>query len=97
MFSQIYYVIRSRADGSYLAAHPNSSSNPADTGYLLMFRENFEALSYLNTHGASVADRFTVESVPGSQLKNLLKRWGFVGMGMVIDPLIPSIEFLLPE
>ena len=59
-----------------------------------MFREDFEALSYLNAHGANVRDRFTVESVPGSQLKNLIQRWNFSGVGMVVDPLIPTIEFL---
>jgi len=32
-----------------------------------MFREHFDALSYLNTHGSDLADRFGVESVPGSR------------------------------
>jgi hypothetical protein len=59
-----------------------------------MFREHFDALSYLNTHGSDVADRFAVESVSGTQLKNLLKRWGFTGVGIVQDPLVPQIEFL---
>lgn len=94
MFSQVYYVIRSKADGRYLTAHPDSITASNDPGYLLMFRENFEALSYLNTHGADVAQRFAIESVPGSQLKSLLKRWGFVGVGVVQDPLLPQIEFL---
>ena len=45
MFSEIYYIVRSQADGRYLLAHPN----PENSGYLLLFRENFDALSYLNT------------------------------------------------
>ncbi len=94
MFSQIYYLILSRADGRYLVAKPNTSDDSAGTSYLLMFREHFDALSYLNTHGSNIADRFTVESVSGSQLKNLLKRWGFAGVGIVQDPLVPQIEFL---
>ncbi len=94
MFSQIYYLILSRADGRYLVAKPNPSSNESDAGYLLMFREHFDALSYLNTHGADVVDRFAVESVSGTQVKNLLQRWGFSGVGIVQDPLVPQIEFL---
>ena len=94
MFSQVYYVIRSTTDGRYLVAHPEINSETANTtGYLLMFSQDFEALSYLNTHGKDVANRFAVESVPGSQLKNLLKRWSFAGVGVVRDPLLPSIEF----
>ncbi|HAJ59309.1 MAG TPA: hypothetical protein DCP31_08605 [Cyanobacteria bacterium UBA8543] len=94
MFSQIYYLILSRADGRYLVAKPNSGDDSVGTSYLLMFREHFDALSYLNTHGSNIADRFAVESVSGTQLKNLLKRWGFTGVGIVQDPLVPQIEFL---
>ena len=94
MFSQIYYLILSRADGRYLVAQPNTGDDSAGTSYLLMFREHFDALSYLNTHGSDVADRFAVESVSGTQLKNLLTRWGFTGVGIVQDPLVPQIEFL---
>ncbi len=46
MFSEFYYLVRSQVDGRYLIAHPN----PETSGYLLLFRENFDALSYLNTH-----------------------------------------------
>jgi hypothetical protein len=99
MLSQTYYLIRSRQDGSYLVAHPDrggpageNSSSPS--GYLLMFREHFDALSYLNKHGAGVADRFAVETIAGAQVANLLKRWGFSGIGMVQDPLLPRVEFL---
>lgn len=94
MFSQTYYLILSRADGRYVVAKPNTSNDSVEAGYLLMFREHFDALSYLNTHGSDVVDRFTVESVSGTQLKNLLKRWGFAGVGIVQDPLVPQIEFL---
>lgn len=96
MFSEVYHVIRSKADGSYIAAHPRTGEQPGPS-YLLIFREHFEALSYLNTHGADVSDRFAVESVPGSQLINLVKRWGFTGLGLVQDPLIPRVEFLSYE
>lgn len=97
MFSQVYYLVRSRADGRYLTASPDDGSTAeAPPRYLLMFPEHFDALSYLNTHGASVADQFAVESVSGSQLKSLMQRWGFTGMGLVQDPLLPKIEFLLP-
>ena len=94
MFSQVYYLILSRADGRYLVAKPKTRTQDTEPGYLLMFREHFDALSYLNTHGAGVADRFAVESVTGTQIKNLLQRWGYSGVGIVQDPLIPQIEFL---
>jgi hypothetical protein len=90
MFSEIYYLVRSKTDGRYLAAKINSDR----TGYLLLFREHFDALTYLNTHATEVANRFAVESVPGSQIGNLLKRWDFNGVGVVSDPLLPKIEFL---
>ncbi|GAB1540905.1 hypothetical protein NUACC21_35740 [Scytonema sp. NUACC21] len=91
MFSEIFYLVRSKADGRYLAARPNPDN--AST-YLLLFRENFDAMSYLNTHAGEVANRFSVESIPGSQLRGLLQRWSFNGVGIVSDPLIPKIEFL---
>ncbi len=94
MFSQIYYLILSRADGRYLVAKPRGSSQDSEDSYLLMFRESFDALSYLNAHGLDVADRFAVESVSGNQLKGILQRWGFTGVGIVQDPLVPQIEFL---
>ena len=94
MLSQIHYLLRSKIDGQYLAAHVETSEGEAKTGYLLMFKEDFEALSYLNTHGKDVANRFAVESVSGTQLKGLLQRWGFDGVGLVQDPLIPQIQFL---
>ncbi len=93
MFTQIHYLILSRRNGRYLVAQPKAGSPEAGACYLLMFREHFDALSYVNTHGADLADQFSVESVSGSQLKNLLERWGFVGVGVVQDPLVPQIEF----
>lgn len=91
MFAQVYYLIRAKADGSYLSAHPHSD-NPQT--YLLLFSEQFEALSYLNKHAADLADKFAVESIPGSQMKGVLQRWGFGGIALVKDPLLPSIEFM---
>lgn len=97
MFSQIYYLARSKADGRYLAAYPHADpdANPTQNkSYLLMFREHYDALSYLNTHARDVADRFGIESISGSQLETLLKRWDFNGVGIVQDPLLPKVEFL---
>jgi hypothetical protein len=93
MFSQAYYLIRSSLDGQYLVAQPDRSSGESRSKYLLLFGEKFEALSYLNTHAKDVADRFGVESVNSNQLKPLLQRWGFGGVGIVQDPLLPKIEF----
>ena len=91
MLSQVFYLLRSRSDGKYLSANPNPDSA---VSFLLMFREDYEALSYLNAHAGDMADRFGVESISGSQLKSLLQRWGFNGVGIVQDPLVPNIEFL---
>jgi hypothetical protein len=95
--SEIFYLIRSKADGQYLVARPRLASQKegeANPGFLLLFKEHFDALSYLNTHGSDVATRFAVESMPGDQVGSVLKRWGFVGVGIVQDPLLPQIEFL---
>ena len=92
MLSEIYYLIRSKADGRYLAARPNEDD--AST-FVLVFRENFDALSYLNTHASDLSDRLGVETVSGTQLKTVLQRWSFNGLGMVTDPLLPKIEFLV--
>ena len=92
MLSQIYYLLRSRVDGSYISANPN----PDETvKFLLLFREDFDARSYLNTHAPDMVDRFVVESIPGTQLKTIIKRWGFQGVGVIQDPLLPNIEFLI--
>ncbi len=94
MLSQIHYTVRSKVDGKYLVARINNGEDEAPVSYLLVFQENFEALSYLNTHGSDVSDRFIVESSSGPQLKAILQRWDFQGIGLVKDPLIPRIEFL---
>ncbi|MBW4439850.1 MAG: hypothetical protein KME10_01175 [Plectolyngbya sp. WJT66-NPBG17] len=97
MFSQAYYLIRSRTDGSYLAAYPKLSEDEARSpanGYVLLFQEQYDAMSYLNKFAGGRSDRFTSESIPEAQLKTLLDRWGYKGFGIVKDPLIPSIEFL---
>lgn len=90
MLSQVYYIIRSKTDGKYLTAQLDDNQS----GYLLLFKEDFDALSYLNTHAADLANRLSVESIPGTQVGSLLKRWGFAGVGIVNDPLLPKIEFL---
>ncbi|HIK03786.1 MAG TPA: hypothetical protein IGS40_03570 [Trichormus sp. M33_DOE_039] len=90
MLSEVYYILRSQADGRYLTARPGEDASV----YLLLFRENFDALSYLNTHAPEVVNRFAVESLPSTQLGSLLKRWGFTGVGIVTDPLLPKVDFL---
>ncbi len=95
MFLQAYYLLRSKADGSYLVARLDDRGNPPKTfNYLLIFNESFDALSYLNTHGKDIRDRFAVESIASNQLGNLMQRWGFKGVGIVQDPLLPKIDFL---
>ncbi|MGG6296207.1 hypothetical protein ACQ4M4_17600 [Leptolyngbya sp. AN02str] len=100
MLSQIYYLLRTRQDGQYLVARPRVGDRPPSPqeapppGFVLLFHDHAEALSYLNTHGADVADRFAVESVTSNQVGQLLKRWGFDGVGIVQDPLIPRVQFL---
>lgn len=102
MFSQVYYLLRSKIDGQYLVARPRS--NEAETpkseqtgGFLMLFSADHEALSYLNTHGAEVANRFALETIPGARLGALMDRWGFEGVGVVKDPLLPQVDFLRRE
>ena len=99
MLSETFHLIRSKADGQYLVARPRAANPDAgpDPGFLLLFKEHADALSYLNTHAAGLVDRFSVESIPGSQLKTLIGRWGFTGIGLVQDPLLPEIEFARPD
>lgn len=91
-----YYLVRARMDGRYLTAHPRAESDPdqPSPAFLLLFQEHYDALSYLNTHAAGLADQFAVESITNGQVGSLLERWGFNGVGMVRDPLVPSVEFL---
>jgi len=97
MYSQTHYLLRSRQDGQYLVARARLDEADPDATpiqFLLLFGEHADALSYVNTHAGEASDRFSVESIPGSQLAGLLKRWAFQGVGLVKDPLIPTIEFL---
>lgn len=89
---EIHYLIRSHTDGQYLVARPRVNDEKAE--FLLLFQEHFEALSYLNTHASDLRDRFGVESASKTQLKSIIDRWGFTGVGLVEDALIPRIQFL---
>lgn len=98
----LYYLLRSRQNGQYLAARqPPAGASRADEDksapserYLLLFQQDFEALSYINAHAPEAGDRFAVESHNLTQLKTSLERWGFAGVGFVTDPLLPQVDFL---
>jgi hypothetical protein len=92
MYSQVYYLLRSKQDGRHIAARPEAGQ-PEKT-YLLVFAADYDALSYLSTHAPEVRDRFLVESVPAYQIRELLSRWGFTGIGSVSDPYVPTVEFM---
>ncbi|QIZ73267.1 hypothetical protein [Oxynema aestuarii] len=95
MLSQTYYLVRSKVDGQYLTANPDRPSEQVNKiSYLLLFSEHFDALTYLNKYGEDLRDRLAVESIPGSQLPGLLKRWSYSGIAIVRDPLLPQVEFL---
>lgn len=97
MLSQTYCLLRSQLDGQYLVARPRTVETASNGGFLLLFAADYDALSYVNSHGAQVADQFKVETISGTQLKRLLDRWGFEGIGLVKDPLIPQVEFMRLE
>jgi len=84
MFSQVYYLVQSRR--SLSGSTSNTDAEPSKSSYLLMFREHFDALSYLNTHGSDLADRFGVESVPGSQVG--AQAVGFYRRGHCSRPIV---------
>lgn len=102
----IYYLLRSQHNGQYLAAQPPGEAGhelqaqahpeqaPQPQRYLLLFQQDFEALSYINAHAPDMRDRFAVESHNLSQLKTSLERWGFAGVAFVTDPLEPQVDFL---
>ncbi|MGB3615505.1 MAG: hypothetical protein WBA10_17055 [Elainellaceae cyanobacterium] len=95
MLSETYYALRARQTGHYLSARASFSSTGANTpGYVLLFSEHADALSYLNAHASDVASRLTVESVSSSQLKDVMARWEFEGVALVKDPLVPDINFM---
>ncbi|MDJ1174301.1 hypothetical protein [Roseofilum capinflatum] len=91
MAFQTYYLIRSQNDGQYITARVG------DNQYILLFQQDFEAYSYLNTHAPDLAQKFAVETLVSSQLSALLNRWGYQGVGLVKDPLIPRVEFMARE
>jgi hypothetical protein len=93
MYSQVYYLLRSKQDGRHLAARSESGAQ----AFLLLFSADYDALSYLSTHAPETRDRFAVVSVAAYQLKDLLQRWGFHGVGMVRDPIAPTVDFLLGD
>ncbi|NEZ66043.1 hypothetical protein D0962_25325 [Leptolyngbyaceae cyanobacterium CCMR0082] len=92
MFTKSYYLLRSTHDGQYLAAKPRNTET--SKGFLMLFNADYEALSYVNQHATEVANRFAVEPISGPQLKQMMERWGYEGVGVVNDPLVPQVEFL---
>ena len=93
MLLQINYLIRSKQDGKYLVARVPGQDG-SEASYLLVFQQDYDALSYINTHGKEFSDRLTVETASPTQLKGLLARWGYSGFGIVKDPLLPEIQFV---
>ncbi|UZQ53161.1 hypothetical protein OOK60_11615 [Trichothermofontia sichuanensis B231] len=96
----MYYVLRSRRDGRYLVATIPDSENTGDpvpttqSAFLLLFQEQAEALSYLNAHARDLSSYFGIEGISQPQVKSVLDRMGFSGVGLVRDPLIPQVEFM---
>lgn len=99
MLTNIHYLLRSRQDGNYLVARPRPKTagapqNQPNAGYLIMFQDHADGLTYLNAHAPELATKFAVESVTQSQLKTIMARWEFEGIGLVSDPLLPKIQFM---
>lgn len=100
MLSQAYFIVRAIRDGRPLVARPRSSSSSSPpetqpTAFLLLFREKPEAMSYLNTHAGNLAQHFRIEPVKRTQIPAILNRWNYRGVGLVEDPLVPQIDFLV--
>ncbi|MGB3767304.1 MAG: hypothetical protein WA947_12155 [Phormidesmis sp.] len=97
MLNQPYYTLRSKANGQYLVARPPVEGQhpeiPTDP-FLLLFIADFDALSYLNKHAKALAPQFSVEYCDRAQIKKISDRWGYKGIGIVNDPLVPRIEFM---
>lgn len=93
MLLQINYLIRSKHDGKYLVARLPEKSG-IEASYLLVFQHDYDAMSYINTHGQEFSDRLTVEVANPVQIKGLMKRWDYSGLGIVKDPLLPDIQFV---
>ena len=92
MLLPINYLIRSKKDGKYLVAR--LSENGSEVSYLLVFQQDYDALSYINAHGQEYRDRLAVETASPTHLKSLLSRWKYAGFGIVKDPLLPDIQFV---
>ena len=93
MLLQINYLIRSKQDGKYLVARI-PEPNEVEASYLLVFQHDYDAMSYINTHGQEFSDRLTIETASPVQLKGLIQRWNYSGFGIVKDPLLPEIQFV---
>lgn len=91
--AQLYYLLRAQADGRYLAARPRTEDATPSAGFLLVFKADYDALSYLNAHAPDLSEQFSVETITPANLKPLLSRWNFQGLGMVQDPRLPQIDF----
>ncbi len=90
-----YYLLRSRQNGDYVVARqPGKTEDDGVQRYLLLFRQDHEALMYLNTHAWEMRDRFAIEMSSLQQIKLTLERLGFTGVGFVSDPLIPQVDFM---
>ncbi len=93
MLLQINYLIRSKRDGKYLVARMPQQSG-VEASYLLVFQHDYDAMSYINTHGQEFRDHLNVETASPIQLKGLIERWNYAGFGLVQDPLLPDIQFV---
>ncbi|QQE65942.1 hypothetical protein GFS31_26340 [Leptolyngbya sp. BL0902] len=91
--AQLYYLLRAQADGRYLVARPRTEDPAQSGGFLLVFKADYDALSYLNAHAPDLSEQFSVEAITPPNLKPLLSRWNFQGLGMVNDPRLPQIDF----
>jgi hypothetical protein len=58
-----------------------------------VFTADYDALSYINAHAPELRDKFGVETVMASNLKGLMERWNFQGLGMVNEPRLPEVDF----
>jgi hypothetical protein len=100
MYAEQFYVVRSKQTGQYLLARPQLAdpseadlNNPKE--FLLTFREHADALTYLNRFAESSAAAFAVEAIAGSQVGKVLTRWGYHGIALVSDPLVPQVDFMV--
>lgn len=105
MYSHSYYLLRSKVDGQYLVARPRPAASPpaspeatpAPAQFLMVFAADHEALSYVNAHAPDLANQFAIETVSPPQLRQVLDRWGYTGIGLVRDALVPQVDFLLRD